>query len=284
MPPTPWGGALPAPDLLALLIPVVVVAPAAQPGFAPPSDVAFRHVMTEQREHAGVTRRFEIERRVIFHATAAGFDADVTLVRVDQSAGQPGKMFMAGVSALKDHTIRFRLDPTGAVRSIDDEDAVWSAFCDGVEAMTAGSGERRRAALPFVAPLRAMPPERRRAMLASMVASLVAGPIGTLGSRPVQIEARGPGGEKMMLEGQERRDVAKDGVTIVTEASGTLPLPAATTKMVANVSVAMRRRVDPATGLVVRSEEVRTTEIGFGTPGAAREIATTTSVLMRMVS
>ena len=282
---TRWEDALPARDALALLIPIVLVANADGARFAPPDGQAFRHVLIEERDDGTVKRRFEAERTIVFRATPTGYAADVTLVRVSQDAGTGG-MFAAGMAGLKGRTIRFQLDRAGNVVAIEGEAAIWEALCHGIESMVGTDASRRERLRPLATPLRALPEDRRRAMLASMITPLIAGPIAAEGARAVTVEARGLDGTRIVLDGRETRHAAALGtIAIETSASGTLP-GAEAGAVPARVSVATRRVIDPATGLVLEARDTRDTWLGDAGSGGglAHDVARTTSTLIAKVS
>lgn len=281
-----WGAPLPAPELSLSLLPVALAASAAVATFAPPEGQTLHHILVEERDDGTVFRRFEIERTIVFRSTATGFTAEVTLIRTDQPAGEIGRMFAAGLAGLKGRTVRFQLDRAGTIVSIDDEAAVWDALCRGIEELAARTAPKRSSSKPFVAPLRALEGDQRRALLGGMIAPLIAGQIPASTDRPVTMAARGPGGASTRLDGRETIQRSESGAVLIdTVAAGTIPAqtPGGTG---ASVSIRTQRRIDPATGLVLQTIETRDTTLQQGSPGGVpiHDVIRKTSTLITKVS
>ncbi|WP_174292470.1 hypothetical protein, partial [Sphingomonas bacterium] len=126
---------------LPILAWAVFAAASRSPVFNPPLDRPYRVVIHQERAQSGVTRRYELERRLIFHRNGAALVAEMTLVRVWQdSGGDAGRRFEMAAGALKDRIVRFRLAADGAVTSVDDEAALWAATLAGVAATASAAG------------------------------------------------------------------------------------------------------------------------------------------------
>ncbi len=245
--------------------------------FAPPEDQKFRHLIIEERDDGAIRRRFASERIIVFRKTPTGYRTEVTIIRNTQSAGQSGAMFLAAMAGLKGRPIHLSLDQGGALVAIEDELPIWDALCRSLEAATGGTASRRARAAGYISPLRALPPERRRAMLGSLITPLIAVPSAPEGDYAISLPARGPDGNASVLAGRESRHIGPDGmISIETSASGDVVSPGG--GAAAHIIVSTRQRVDSRTGLIVESIETRDTAIGTG-KAAAHDIARTTSTL-----
>ncbi|MCW3847316.1 hypothetical protein OF829_08685 [Sphingomonas sp. LB-2] len=231
---------------------VVVIAAVAQAAiFAPPIGVPLR-VVTERTEGDWT---FRMERLVRFAREGQGYRAEVWMA--DARADGPGKvgaMMEAGFAGLAGRTMVFHLDGAGKLVAIDDLDALWTHFCDGIAAMV---GAKHPNPAPLVAPIRALPPERRVAVLASLVTALVAEEAAEpAGVRPVRVPGKSPYGGPIMLTGT--RSIARLGITLRSTTSAAADLPPRN-GVAARVEMEDNRDSDPATGLISSiSERVRT--------------------------
>jgi hypothetical protein len=172
-------------------------------------------------------------------------------------------MMEAGFSGLSGHVMVFHLDAAGQVIAIDDLDAVWARFCDGMVALVKTKHSK---AEPLVAPIRSLPPERRLSVLASLVTILVADEAAEPnGTRPVRLPGRSPYGGQLMLTGT--RSIDRLGITqrSTTRAAADLPAKEGAT---GQVEMELIRESDPATGMIATiAERVRTR---IGTTGTER--------------
>lgn len=252
------------------------------PQLAPIGGQPYHVKLVEQRSDGGTTRRFQVERTVVFNPLADGFAIDVTTGAALASEDTPdNRMFASGMAALAGRTIRFRVDGGGALKSIDDEDAIWDAFCAAIEAM-GQTGKRdtkpMARATAMASPMRDAPLAVRRSMLFSMVEPLIAGKLvseipGT--TRAVSLPVRAPTGVMSHLIGVQHVSIDGDGALLLsTDAEGDLkgwndPSP---TPVKARVKLSRVVRVDRMTGLVLETSERRETVIGDG-KGAQRSIS-----------
>ncbi len=258
---------------------------------APITGKAYRLVLVEERHDDRRVQRFTSERRLVFLRLSNGIALDLTIARDVTPPGGPGAMVAAAMAGLKGRTIRFLLDGNGRVTGIDDEDTIWSAFCDAVDraadATVAGSPARDRAARSMAAVFRSLPTDRRRAMLTSMAAPALAG---SLANRQPQrdaeitLPARSPAGTTAMLSGTETVQLIDDRrMTITTTAEGDVAAPDAAGPPTAHIRVWITRTIDRSAGLVLESREERETTIGQGAD-VRRSTSISTSRLIGPVS
>ncbi|MEZ0242336.1 MAG: hypothetical protein ACAH11_03095 [Sphingomonas sp.] len=242
------------------MIPIAIVAIAQSAIFAPPTGVPLR-IVTERVQGEGENQwRFRMERLVRFFPEGAGYRAEVVLI-ASQATGPEGTgaaaMLDAGYAGLIGRTMTFHLDGAGRLVSVDDLDAIWGRFCDGVAAIVK---TRRPNAEPLVGPLRALPAERRQKILATLVTALVPNDAGeAIGTRPIRLPASSPFGGQVMLQGT--RSVERAGITLhgTTRASADVPGQSGAT---GHVEIEISHDSDPATGLLLGGSETVTTSIG----------------------
>lgn len=269
---------------IALLIPGVAAAQ-----FAPVVDAPYRHTQVEERRDDRATQHFESRRTLVFHRLPNGFALDVTIVAASEPNNAAGAMFATAMAGLKGRTIRFLIDAKGHITGLEDEDSIWAMLSAAVDRAAAsaspGSAARKQAAGALAAAFRLMPADRRRAILMSIAAPVLAGPLsnrGAVAQAPITIPARGPAGTAVTLSGHETVDVIDDQtLTITANAEGNVPSPptpgsAETTQ--AHIRVKSTKRIDRIAGLVTEAREDRETTIGSG-PTLRRATSTTISRL-----
>lgn len=253
----------PRPNPLLAALPFALAASAADARFLPPEGQVLRQILTEERIEAGTSQRYVSEREITFTRTPDGYRADVTIVSESHAAGDAGAMFGAGLAALKGQTIRFELDGNGTIVAIADEEALWGRFCDAIEGMARGKrpldAQRTRNLETLLAPFRAMPPARRRALLGSMITAIIAGPRADRqpGTQPITLPARDATGATIDLPGTEAVTLGNGALTIESTAEGDL-------NPTAHLIVTRRERVDAARGLILETRTQRDTIIGTG--------------------
>lgn len=236
------------------MIAVAIAAVAQAAVFAPPVGVPIR-VVNERIEGEW---RFRMERLVRFEREGAGYRAEVWMVaaRAD-GPDRVGAMMEAGFGGLAGHAMIFHLDAAGKVAAIDDLDAVWARFCDGITALVK---TKHRNPDPLVAPIRALAHERRLNVLSSLVTALIAEdgaePGGT---RQVRLPGSSPYGGQLMLTGT--RSIDQLGITrrSTTRAGADLPARNGAT---GHVEMELTRESNPATGLISTASERVSTRIG----------------------
>jgi hypothetical protein len=238
-----------------LLAPIVLQAQAAV--FAPPLELPFRVVTERVQEVEGSRTVFRVERLVRFVRDGIGYRAEVRVLasEADPSA-DASAMMDAGASGLTGRTIVFRLDGAGRIVAIDDREAVWTSFRQGIARIFAARkretpADRAQLAERIAAPLAAIPVERQVEILGSLVDVLIVGEaVAPHAARPIRLPARSPLGGTQTLEGT--RSIAPAGplLRIATRASGK------------NIAMTVERDADPRTGLLASSTETVETRTG----------------------
>ncbi len=256
--------------------------PAAASVFAPPTDVAL-HVTIRRVETDGEDRRiYTAERRIRFAREGSGYRADVTVLAASgESAGMEGALYEAGYRFLIDRTIAIHLNAAGEAVAVDDLDALWEDFCHGIAeryATTRGvveSEARDRFIEQVVTTLKGWPEERRIRTFGSMVTAIAApGPFAAPGTtEPVNIPGRSASGDSVSLTGTVETRAQGPLLYVVTSASGSVPAAEAT-----RISQREGRVIDPATGLIRRSEARSSTETGTGAEAGIMTAETTLTV------
>ena len=249
------------------LLPVALLANAAQAAFQPIQDRPYRYESVETRTVDGVERRFQSTRTVVFHQTERGFSAIVTLVMVDQqNAAGVARMFATATASLLNRPLHFTLGPDGSIEGVEDADATIAHIAAAIERMAMGT-RRPGMSSALAAPLRAMPPERKVAMLTSILSPLLAGPLTDRmpGKVAVTLPSRPPLAPGMALSGTETvRRAANGEVTIETEAAGRVDATprannpgqfAAGPVAAPSVTTHATRTFDSTSGLLVASTE-----------------------------
>ena len=240
---------------------VVAPAPAAAPvTFAPPLDRTLHVLFHEERVQAGVTRRYELERQLVFRRDGASWIAEMTLMRVWQDVGgAAGQRFEAAAGALKGRVVRLHLAADGTVRAIDQEDELWAMTLAGIvgaAGVARADGAAAAAAMTRdpTAALAGLPREQRRTMLAMPLASIIARERRPVpGSGPVTLAGGIVAGRQ--LSGTRTVTIGGDGLAHVT-------LHAAITGGADPVALDREQVIDPGSGLVVDMRE--TQAIGSG--------------------
>ncbi len=246
----------------------------AQARFAPPVGKAIRQIVTEERRNGAQVERFTVERRLTFLATPSGYVLELLTENIGDPGSATGAMFAAGMAGLRGKAIRYHMDHDGHVIGIDDEEAVWTAICDGIDAMAQGSSalQRRRDATvrQMSAVMRSLPPARRRAMFTSLVASIVAGPLADKepgAERPVAAPGQSLSGVSASLTGREHVRLSPDtpGQSIIdTEIEGDVRAPGEASGPAAHVHITIQQRIDRTTGLIVDHQQTRVTTVQNG--------------------
>lgn len=244
-----------------MLLAALVLQASAAP-FAPPLAAPLK-VTSERSE--GADRRYVMERLVRFARDGRGWRAEVRLLRAEGDAQEAsGAMFEAGFAALAGRTIVFHLDAAGEVIAIDDMAALWEHFCARVAEMAVArkslaAADRATLAARIAAPLRALPAERQRAMLGSLIASLVAEEGTMPGVEAVRVPGTSPFGGPLTLQGSRSTALLPGGlVRAVTRAEADIGAGGET----GHVAIERTTEIDPRTGLIARSESVTRTRRG----------------------
>lgn len=272
--------------LAAPALALALVAPPASAQLALSDGQSFQVHLTSEHGDGQVTKRFSVDRTMIFHRTAAGYTIDVTGGPAEASDAVSRQMFTSAMAALTNRTVRFRVDRAGAPLSIDDEGAIWDAFCSAIEATgrpPANGGKSSIATAAALAnPMRTASAGVRRSMLFSMVTPQIAGPLADKvpgSSRAVSLPVETPTGETSTLFGVQRVMSGNDDMLlIVTDAEGDLKPWRGPASPAARVKISRMLRIDRGRGLVVESRDRRETVIGTGR-SAQRSISVSTMTL-----
>lgn len=265
-----------------LLAAILLQASVAAPAFSPPLDTALR-IVTERTETAQEARHYRLERLVRFRKEAGGFRAEALLVRQRVAGPEAlGNLVERGLAALAGRTVTLHLDAKGQVVAVEDMAALWEQLCQGIASAAASRpnlapGDMAR----LVAPLRALPPERQRALLATLVtAAIMTDPWDSVGTAaPVRLPGASPFGTPVTLAGTRSTETAENGLLRVrTIASAAIAIPAQDAAPARNGAVALDRRrlFDPRTGMLAdATDTVRNTS---GSGAEARETLLVTHV------
>jgi len=272
-----------------LLAAVLLQASIAAPAFAPPLGTPLR-IVTERIETSPAERRYRLERLVRFSSEGAGYRAEAVLLANSSAAPQAlGNLVERGLSALAGRAIVLHLDERGQVVTVDDMAALWDRVCQRIaEAAASRSGlPSDDASAKLVAPLRALPPERQRVLLATLVtAAIMTDPWEAAGSAtPLRLPGASPFGTPVTLEGT-RRVAAADGglLRASTTASAIIDLPAqaGAPARTGSVSLDRQRAFDPRTGMLsAATDTVRNVR---GTGAAAHETMLVTHIRIENAS
>jgi len=266
-----------------LLAVVLLQASIAAPAFAPPLGTPLR-IVTERIETSPAERRYRLERLVRFSKQGTGYRAEAVLLANTSAAPEAlGNLVERGLSALAGRTIVLHLDEHGQVTAVDEMAALWERVCQRIaEAAATRPGLPADAASArLVAPLRALPPERQRALLATLVtAAIMTDRRESPGSFiPVRLPGASPFGTPVTLEGTRRTAIADNGlIQASTTASAKVDLPAqaGAPARTGSVSLDRQRAFDPRTGML--SAATDTVRNVSGTGPAARETLLVTRI------
>lgn len=220
------------------------------------------HVTTSQTRGEGKDAlRFAIEREVMFAHEGNGFRARTVVRGFSSNAGAAGQSYLLGASAFKDIPVTIHLAADGTLLGVDDADALWERLCAALaEIATGGSPEGRNAAAAF----RGFSAERRRAMLASSVTALIAGPRAErpAGAHRVIVPAQAFDGSAAQLAGSEKAVLAGTRLTLATNAAGDVAPPPGAPAGPARIAIERIERIERAHGLLVETRETRRLTLG----------------------
>jgi hypothetical protein len=227
-----------------LLAAIVLQASAAS--LSPPLDHGLR-VVTERQDDA---RLYRMERRLRFAREGEGYRVDVRLAEAEgETSDSSGALFEAGYAALAGASLTFHLDKAGRVIAIDDLPTLWERFCARIAQVAAARrplspAERPRFAERIAAPLRALPADRQRAMLASLVLAIIPDEPLTPGTEPVHLPGSSAYASTTPLQGTRTVIALPDGlIRSSTIASGE------------SVTLERITEVDTRTGLITRNSK-----------------------------
>ena len=231
---------------------IAITAALAAPLFAPPERNS-RYVI-ERVIEGPEPQRFRIDRSIRFARDKDGVVADIVLERTEQTPpGPAADLFAKAQAPFLGRTLRAHYAPDGSVLAVDGSDAAFAAMVATLDPRAA-------------APLLALPPERRRAMVASIADTLPAGAdaVAAPGVQRVTLTSALPGGTPVRLTGT--RTIARASetrLTLTVHAEGE------------GITLDRSRTVDPATGLVLEERETRVLTVD----GVARTSRSTTTLI-----
>jgi hypothetical protein len=254
-----------------LLAAMILQASVAAPIFAPPVNAPLR-VVTERTETSPDERRYRLERLVRFGREDKGYRAEVIMLGSTSEAPHAlGNLVERGLSALADRKIVLHLDDKGQIVAIDDMPTLWEMVCQRIaDSAAARQDETARLAGRVATSLRALPPERQRALLATLVTALVSTePIDAIGAAaPVKLPGASPFGAPVTLEGTRRTVAAGNGLLRTTTiASATMALPARSDAPPGSGAISLERirTFDPRTGMIESGLDTTRNTAGSGT-------------------
>ncbi|MBR0553822.1 hypothetical protein [Stakelama marina] len=263
-------------DLVALVAAATAVQPAAAAPFSPPLDRTLQLRISQTRSEDGRRKRFVVRRTVRFAREGDGFVAELVTIGADgANAGSAGSRFEAAMASLMGRTIRYHLDTRGRVRSIDELGVLWKSLTAAVaEEARKAHPERKGYAERIISSLGGLPVAQRQRMLATMLTSVIevdAAERGVMPVKAVTLPAQPPFGQDQRLEGTERSWREGNRLVVSERFAGDLKIPDGS-GAVAHIETDIVRRVDPLTGMLVRSRKTKRTTIGDETRSSVTEI------------
>lgn len=257
----------------------------AAPAFAPVDGVALRYTLVDERGDGASVARFTSSRRIVFHKTATGYLADLTILSVD-AAGERGVAAMSRrlMSMLVGRTIRYQLDARGAVIAVENQAQLMALIVAAIGKTAAGGKDgstvRSDAAGKFAASLATMPEAAQRGMLASFLTPVIdASGGGIPGERAVVVPLASPLAQSASLPGTETiARTARGWMAIDTIATGAIIPASAEPRGESGVRIVRHREIDPATGLVMLDDRRTETWLSAapGRTNTVRSVATVT--------
>ncbi|GAA4760521.1 hypothetical protein GCM10023219_00210 [Stakelama sediminis] len=259
---------LPAPDPVpALSRPAPAPASAEAGVFAPPLDRTLIY-RTETRFRFGTEHNsVHLVRRIVFHRAQNGYVAEMTLTDAGGTAhDKRSALFAAGVRPLTGSVIRYHLDAGGKILSVEDRAELWRRFCDGIVSRFDGVESPRKADAPAIrARMLALSPAQQRMMLGSLLSSAYDVAATARGVHPTEDVSRPTLSyerQKAALTGTRRSWMDGKLLTVETSVSGDLRTPDKTGHPVdAHLIITTQQEIDPATALIVRRTNTKTTAI-----------------------
>jgi hypothetical protein len=255
----------------AALVQAIVPAPA----FAPPIAAPLRIVTERVESSAGEERRYRLERLVRFTPEEQGYRAEVVLLGNDSKAPDAlANLVERGLSSLTGRTIVIHLDKGGRLIAIDDMSALWETVCRGIADAVAArrsleQGEAAKLATRLTGPLRALPAERQRTLVGSLVTAAISGdPLEASGTiTPVELPGTSPFGGAITLQGTRRsEDAGGDLMRSTTNAAAQVQLPFELGGPARSGSVALERVrvISRSTGMLESATDTTRTASGGG--------------------
>lgn len=253
-------------------LPPPAIEAATATGFAPALDTAYRYHIEQERDEAGVVRRYATDRTVRFRRTPTGLVAEMTIESVAGGLSDgPGAMFERAFATLRGRPILYRLSDQGEVIGMVEREALWATLLDAITAQGGGDPARTAMLQKLTTPLRALPERQQVAMLGSMLATLLAPDIvrrGVVPQHDVRQRATPPFDGGSDVTGTER--VHAEGSVLVEEQRLSGDVVARGGQASGRRTSTVTRRVDARTGLILTQQTMVRIE-----SGAATSIATT---------
>ena len=257
-----------------LPLPVPAAEVAAATGFAPALQIAYRYHIEQERDEAGVVRRYATDRTVRFRRTSAGLVADLTIESVAGGLSDgPGAMFERAFALLRGRPIIYQLSERGDVTGVAEREALWSALIDAVTAQAGGDPARAAMLQKLTTPLRALPERQQVAMLGSMLTTLLAPEVvrrGVVPQRDIRQRGTPPFDGGSDVTGTER--IHAQGTALVEEQRLSGDVVARGAGASGRRTSTITRRVDAATGMILTQQTVVRIEAGDATSIATTRI------------
>ena len=252
-----------------IALPPAAIEAAMATGFAPTLDTDYRYHIEQERDEAGVIRRYATDRTVRFRRTPAGLTAELTIESVAGGLSNgPGAMFERAFATLKGRPIVYRLSDSGEVTDVVDRQMLWTTLIDAVSAQGGGDAARTAMLQKLTAPLRALPERQQVAMLGSMLTTLLAPEVvrrGVVPAHDIHQRAMPPFDGGSEVTGTER--IHAQGSALVEEQRLSGDVVANGGRASGRRISTITRRVDATSGMildqqtVVRIESDRATSI-----------------------
>lgn len=237
------------------LVLLAAVAPTTSGTIAPPLDVPLHQTSEEVRSDGNLTRRFRITRRLRFTGEPGGYRVAIVTTAVDGVAPvAERRRYVAANQSLIGYPIVVHLSASGALIGVDDLDALWARWRDG---LVAAAPADRAAAQAMAARLDALPAIRRAAMFGSIATDVFAAPAERVPSppRPITLPSPPPFADATLTG---VADTVLEGSTLRSRTTGSATITAANGRDSARVAVESVRAIDAATGLIATATRTET--------------------------
>lgn len=242
---------------------LILVAAPAHARFAPPLDTPMRVTIVQTRDDGTTVRRFTAERSVTFAENLDGYVAALTLDTVASEGDDISSAMVAGgLSGLLHRTVRCHLDRFGKVTGVDEAEALWQRWLDGMRGMGGADAGRAGAARAATERLAALPPEQRAPILCSALTGLLPQPRDAeIGERQISLPAALPTGAPLTLTGAQLSQHTPDGmIRVVTRAAGAGA--GAPSSPPVQMTLETQRTLDPRIGLILEARKTSVTLTG----------------------
>ncbi|WP_242415591.1 hypothetical protein [Sphingomonas panni] len=258
-----------------IALPPPAISEAVTTGFAPVLDTAYRYHIEQERDEAGVVRRYATDRTVRFRRTPTGLTAEMT---IDSVAGGlsdgPGAMFERAFATLLGQPIVYRLSARGDVIDVMDRAVLWAKLIDAVSAQSKGDPARTAMLQKLTAPLRTLPEQQQVAMLGSMLSTLLAPDVvrrGVIPQRDIRQQGKPPFDGGSDVTGTER--IHAEGTALVEEQRLSGAVVARGGAVSGRRISLVTRRVDGRSGMILAQQTVVRIESGLAMSTATTRIS-----------